>query len=284
MNTKSLLKAVAVLVLFVAIFAIGFFGAKYFEKDSGTKEGKPVATTATTPNSTEPKVKGFQETTLENCIANPEEDFTKDGGKGIGDIYYLYAGVLALAKKDVASCDALPGSEKNKQACRDRYYVFSSRATGVNQCDKIADKEVAAFCSVGFTKDLSVCDTIATDNNKVNCRVSVTKDPQQCEGLSVEFKAQCLDNISLAKAFDEKNVSFCNNISLTSRGGRFNAAECKVLLSSNSQKEWEALYANNVCYEKYAAKVAEEIGDKSMCEKIPQKDLDNKIMYEECKK
>jgi len=222
---------------------------------------------------------------FEACQKNPEDDFSKDNGN-----YYragLVAGMKALANRDISLCDKYLKKQEDKLICSDLYYVFTRNIENSDgsECNKIKDKEMAIFCKINSKiADFSICASMIADYNKAYCKAITAGDENICAVLSPEDKGQCEDNFFLTRAFQEKNLALCDKIKIDNRGGGYNKAYCKIILSSEPQKEWNSFYANNVCISRYAIEVAKEKKDISFCDNIPQKNRENQELYQLCKK
>lgn len=219
---------------------------------------------------------------LERCLQEPLDDYRKDAND-INGLNYFYASMLATVENDIAVCDMLKKDEDIRQ-CQDRFYTFTSVASKNDQCAKIGDVDLAGFCNARIKNDPSFCRGTVSMYNTVFCEAAITGDVGKCNSLTDEYRGQCLDNITLVKAFESNRMEDCDNIHVDTRDGRFNRAQCRILLGDDPQKEWVDVYKNNACLEKYIFKVVMEKKDISICERIPQKLLDNKQLYDECKK
>lgn len=215
--------------------------------------------------------------------------------------YYNYAIIKMLVDRDNNDCTKYP--KESMENCKSLYYKLLSLKDYSNKvvvnltddtkliilaliegkaehCDRVNDQYDKKLCLAMAAGDPGLC-TFDKSVNAADCvKNEKGDDVIGCKLDAEKADKRCRSTVYLSKASKSSDVSVCDMIS-----DRFMREYCIVLNMEYDYKlkvEANDFFHNNFCYEKYALDAAVEKKDVTLCEKIPQKDFDNKIMYEQC--
>ncbi|NTV40869.1 MAG: hypothetical protein HGA61_01180 [Candidatus Moranbacteria bacterium] len=219
---------------------------------------------------------------FESCQKDPESYFRKSNASTAENVFY--ASFLSLAKKSSSVCDEFGvAKDNNGFSCIEKYLLISALSPDSgSDCSQISNKELSISCSASQKKDQAVCEQIPDLSKRTICQAIASDEKGKCEGLSADQAGSCLNSFILVKALNKKDANLCEQINSSVKGGVYEKAYCKIAVGKNPQNEWNDFYVNEVCLKKFVESVVNEKKDVSLCEKIPDKDADNKSLYAGC--
>ncbi|MBU4432266.1 hypothetical protein KKD60_03225, partial [Patescibacteria group bacterium] len=219
-----------------------------------------------------------------------------------GDEYYNYAMIRMLVARDNNNCNSF--SKELMENCNSFYYKLVSLK---DYSDKVIsnltdDAKLIVLALVDGSADH--CNLVNDQYDKKLCFAMAAGNPDMCvfdrsiaandcikskqdDGGTIGCKLEaeraekrCQSTVYLSKASKTSDKGICDMIN-----DRFMREYCIVLNMDddyNLKTEVNNFFHDNFCYEKYALDAVKEKKDQQLCEKIPQRDSDNKIMHEEC--
>ncbi len=143
---------------------------------------------------------------LELCKKVTDEDLRKS----CMDQISMMLAHSAVSADDCASIT----SETLRKQCEDNYYLKSSaRQLDATGCDSISNEELAAQCRKTVAQNIEVREQSKRAAANATVAISSKEILTKCDNLNSIKAAMCKDAVYPQLAYDEKDLSYCNQLS-----------------------------------------------------------------------